>query len=364
MMRMREKYLDLFWSEVKRGRIFHWPLRLLGAPLSSRCNRMLTGPLSVEILLTWRCNANCEMCDYSGRAEDPELSTGEIIGIIDELAGLGVGGVSLSGGEPFLRLDLFEIVRHAKRRNLLVQIATNGLLLDQRNAELLVETSVDVVTVSLDSPDPEIFSTIRGVPDIYNRVVRGIGHLAASRKRQGGGPKVVISTIITGRTINDIPDLLELSEGLGAQGLTLLTAQNVETIDNQLNESDTQRLMNLFRYLLARKEEGDRFLDNSAGYLQLMLSRLAGRCDNLRCFVPYTNLHIGPRGEVFPCSYHVGLNQPWGNIRESSIRDLWFSSEYQCQRRELLGCQRCSIYCHWELNLLLHKMFLPRLLKG
>lgn len=359
---MRRKYLKLWWDEVRRGSVLRWPLRLLGAAVSSGCARMLTGPISAEIMVTWRCSARCEMCDYPARASEPELSTDEIIRLIDELADLAVAGISLSGGEPFLRSDLFEIVRHVKKRGLMVQIATNGLLLAGRNAELLVESGVDMVTVSLDSPHPEIFASIRGVSGIYERVVSGIQYLASYRRQRGRGPGIIISTIITGRTLSDIPSLLELSRGLGADAVTLIPVQEVATIPNRLNGNDNQRLGELFRVLLERKKRGDRFLDNSAGYLKLMLERQSDRPRHLRCFIPYTDLHIGPQGEVFPCSYYAGMNRSWGNVRRASLKEMWYSRDYQKRRRRLLDCRKCSIPCHWEMNLLFHRLVFPRFL--
>ncbi len=359
---MREKYLELWREEVKRGRAWRWPLRLAGAALSPVCGRSLTGPISAEIMVTWRCNARCEMCDYPSRSAGSELSTGEIERIIDELAGLGVAGVSLCGGEPFLRPDLFEIVGHAKSRRLMVQLATNGLLLDERNSESLVESGVDMVTISIDSPRPEVFSAIRKVPGIYETVTAGVRRLAECRRRRGRGPGIIISTAVTHRNLNDITEILDLASVLGADAVTLIPVQEVATIPNRYTGEDRDRLLELLRRLAARKASGDRVLDNSAGYLKWLLARESGREPGVACLIPYTDLHIGPRGEVFPCIYYSGMNQPWGNIRQASLRELWYSRDYQQRRREARGCRKCSIPCHWEMNLLFHRMLIPRLL--
>src|SRR4051812_38196380 len=81
-------------------------------------------PLSVHMDLTYRCNERCVHC-YLPHDDRGEMTTAEITGVLDQLAEAGVFFLTLSGGEPFLRHDLFEIIQHARLRTFNVKLKTN-----------------------------------------------------------------------------------------------------------------------------------------------------------------------------------------------------------------------------------------------
>src|SRR6266581_987989 len=88
-------------------------------------------PLSVQVDLTYRCNERCVHC-YLDHEDHGEMTTPEILGVLDQLAAAGVFFLTLSGGEIFMRKDLFEIVEHARKLTFSIKLKTNAVMI--RNA--------------------------------------------------------------------------------------------------------------------------------------------------------------------------------------------------------------------------------------
>ena len=82
-------------------------------------------PLSVHLDLTYRCNEHCIHC-YLDQEDHGEMNTAEIKGVLDQLAAAGVFFLVFSGGEIFLRTDLFELIEHARSLMFCVKLKTNG----------------------------------------------------------------------------------------------------------------------------------------------------------------------------------------------------------------------------------------------
>src|SRR5258707_9030281 len=90
-------------------------------------------PLSVQLDITYRCNERCIHC-YLDHEDHGEMTTAEIKDLLDQLADAGVFFLTLSGGEIFLRKDLFEIVEHARKLMFAVKLKTNAVMIRERKA--------------------------------------------------------------------------------------------------------------------------------------------------------------------------------------------------------------------------------------
>ena len=104
-------------------------------------------PETAVLMLTKRCNLHCAFCDITNINE--EMSLGDAQKVIDNISKLKATLLVITGGEPFLHPQLFDIVKYAKNKGLKVCITTNGTLIDD-NFEQIVDSKVDVLSVSLD----------------------------------------------------------------------------------------------------------------------------------------------------------------------------------------------------------------------
>src|SRR5258708_31258102 len=114
-------------------------------------------PLSAHVDLTYRCNERCIHC-YLPHDDRGELSTAEVKDLFDQLAAAGVFFLTISGGEPFLRTDLFELLAHARALTFNVKLKTNGILIGEGGVAQLRELGIGKGQIRSYSHRP-------GVPD-------------------------------------------------------------------------------------------------------------------------------------------------------------------------------------------------------
>ena len=169
------------------------------------------GPVVIWNLIR-RCNLTCKHCysisadhDYAG-----ELSTGEVFSVMDDLKAFKVPVLILSGGEPLLRPDLFEIAERSKAMRFYTGLSTNGTLIDEGMAERIAATGFDYVGISLDG--------IGATHDKFRRLSGAFDRsLAAVRHLHARGVKVGLRFTMTAMNAHDLPPLLQLMRAEGCE---------------------------------------------------------------------------------------------------------------------------------------------------
>ena len=120
-------------------------------------------PSLVSWNLTKKCNLQCPHCYLSaGRAADRELTTDECLALLDEMRTLGTEMLILTGGEPLLRKDIYQLAETASGMGMWVVMGTNGVLVTRAVARKMVECGVKGVGISIDSADPDRHNAFRG----------------------------------------------------------------------------------------------------------------------------------------------------------------------------------------------------------
>ncbi|MBC7906702.1 MAG: heme d1 biosynthesis radical SAM protein NirJ [Rhodospirillaceae bacterium] len=180
-------------------------MRELDAPTPVGPRRNPPGPVVIWNLVR-RCNLACRHC-YSISADKDfpnELTTGEIFTTLADLRGFGVPALILSGGEPLLRPDLFEITTEAKRLGFSVSLSTNGTLIDPAMAERIRAAQFDYVGISIDGIGA-VHDRFRGRDGAYTEAMRGISLLGEA------GLKVGLRFTMTRDNRDHLPDVLGLA---------------------------------------------------------------------------------------------------------------------------------------------------------
>src|SRR3990172_1381267 len=154
-----------------------------------------------------RCNLACKHC-YSISADHDfpgELTTAEVFSVMDDLKQFRVPVLILSGGEPLLRPDIFEISRRAKGMGFYVGLSSNGTLIDRANIDTIAEAGYDYVGISLDG--------IGATHDAFRRKAGAFdASLAGVRLCRERGIKVGLRFTLTVDNARELPDLLRLAE--------------------------------------------------------------------------------------------------------------------------------------------------------
>ena len=171
--------------------------------------RQPPGPVVIWNLIR-RCNLTCKHC-YSISADTDfpgELTTAEVFAVMDDLKRFGVPVLILSGGEPLLRPDIFEVSRRAKTMGFYVGLSSNGTLIGPHNIDAIADAGYDYVGISLD-----------GIGATHDRFRRKEGafdaSLAGVRLCQARGIKVGLRFTITRDNAAELPALLDLAEREG-----------------------------------------------------------------------------------------------------------------------------------------------------
>lgn len=270
-------------------------------------------PLSAHLDVTWRCNERCIHCYVEGAGAPPamELSTAEICGLLDQLAEAGTLFLSISGGEPLIRPDLFEIIEHARRRRFSVKLKTNAILIGAREAARLRELGVDRVQVSIYSHRAETHDGITKVPGSLER------SLAAIRLLRSQGVMVGITDVLMRRNSQDYPGVRALAAELGA--IFNLDPTVTPHIDGD-------------RSLVQLGVSGDELREvlhdpNVVGRVEEFCAPPSpvdgGTLGDIPCSAGHTLCYISPTGDVYPC---VQFPLPCGNVRERRFSEIWLRS--------------------------------------
>jgi 12,18-didecarboxysiroheme deacetylase len=157
--------------------------------------------------VTQRCNLKCVHCYSQSEDRDyrDELSNAQGKALIDDLAAFGSPVILFSGGEPLIRKDLPDLIRHAVGHGMRAVVSTNGTLIDQARARELQDIGLSYVGISLDGLE-EVHDAFRGVQGTFSRVIQAIQHC------KDAGLKVGLRFTINRRNYEDIPGVFDLVE--------------------------------------------------------------------------------------------------------------------------------------------------------
>jgi radical SAM protein with 4Fe4S-binding SPASM domain len=309
--------------------------------LSRVLDREILGrPFAIHIYPTYRCNLRCRQCNYYKRYFK-ELSIEKWKEIIINLKRwMGNFCLRITGGEPFMREDLIEIIRFSHQLGIMTAVATNGTLIDKDNVNKILESGLDTIYISLDGIKEETHDFLRGLSGAYRKVMQAI-------KLLKGGIKLQINTTIMNNNLDEIIGLVEFAEKNGLkisfQGLYIQVDDKTNSFDLQNYElwpKDKKKLDDVFAELLFRKKKNSNIF-NSIRHLQLIHSyyNQPQQYINYRCQAHRTNFRIMPNGDVHLC-HKFNLT---GNVTIGLPQNIWSSEETNLIRERMKHCWRnCS----------------------
>ncbi len=231
---------------------------------------------------------------------------------IDDLPTLGCEVFSVIGGDPFLRDDLFEVLRHAKRKGMKIGLTTHayntGKFLPQ-----IEKVGLDSIMVSIDGYRGR-HDRIRDKPGAYEKCLHSIRfyyHI--------GIPVIGVSVIVMDETVHDIPKIIEDVYTCGGNRLRIqpLLAGNKK-------RNGPQTVENAFRLVFEARQKGfDIEISEGFGYLGQLESRV--RSPGFFCGCGWDTFTIMPNGNIMGCPALNLHNYNEGNIKENNLRQIWFN---------------------------------------
>lgn len=359
---IRKVYTDLLFRKLREDGaswLFKRVRQYLLLQLSGKLHRPLCGPALGTLMVTYRCNFHCTMCDMPLKASmhhnkgEKEFDTIRFKTVIGEFAKLGVPGIGFTGGEPLLREDIFELMAETRRLGMISHLNTNGWFLGDHQAQCIIDIGVDSVNISIDGATADTHDRIRRTPGSFDRAVQAVERLVSLKKKYNSHVRIKTVAVIDETNIDEVPQMLELGKRLGTDCIELIPRQSF--IDSkQVEIFDTELLGKVDRLAdsLLKKDYEGVMLENSPAHLKLFNNSFAGLPSPIRCGAGYNSLAVDCYGNVFPCVPWINWGKSAGNITHSSLADVWNSPEYQLQRERTSVCHDCYLNCQTELNLL------------
>jgi radical SAM protein with 4Fe4S-binding SPASM domain len=273
--------------------------------------------------ITSLCNLRCAHCRNEVHQKLPgELTTPEAKALIDSIArDFSIEWISMGGGEPLLRENLFEIVEHAREREIQVVLNSNGYFIDRENARKIRESGVVSVQISIDGLE-ETHDRFRGKRGAFQRALEAIENL------QEVGVRTTVRSTLTRETVADIPPLIDL---LKARGVETIGVGRAICVGKSQDHALALRLSpQEYKEAMAQIFQTEGVEIRSADPISLLVKphffeELEKRHkDPLKvwggCAAGVGVLFLTATGDAQPCSvWPVKL----GNVREESLKEIW-----------------------------------------
>ncbi len=292
-------------------------------------------PRLVVFETTLACGLKCHFCKAAAIPErlKEELTVDEYRALVEDIASFAAPVIILSGGDPLIREDIYDIASYISEKGLIPVLATSGPRVDAKTAQRIKDAGVRRVSLSLDGATPESHDALRGVAGSFQMVMDAIHYL-----KEAGVP-FQINTTVCRRNIAEVPRIMEIAEKEGAVAFHLFglipTGRGSEWQGEEPSPEEYERLLNwyyeasrrstletratcmphYYRIIRQRaRDEGRQLSPEKDGMDAFARGCLAGQSF---CFVSY-------QGDIWPCGY---LPLSAGNVRERTFREIWESSE-------------------------------------
>jgi AdoMet-dependent heme synthase len=298
--------------------------------------------------ITRACNLKCAHCRASAvdeRSPD-ELSTGDCFRLVDGIMKVGKPILILTGGEPLVRPDVFDIAQYAVSKGLKVVMGSNGTLITDEIANRLKSIPISRIAVSLDFPLPSLQDKFRGQAGAYAAAMAGI---SAIRK---AGMELQINCTLTKLNIAYLEQLLKLALELGAVAFhpffLVPTGRGKGLEGDELSSGEYEKTLN---WIYDRQMElGDRMFfkpTDAPHYMRVIKQRQTGDAGHVKTGAgPGNSVHAVTRGCLAGTGFcfvsHTGavqgcgyLDIEAGNVRNQPFSEIWAESPLFKAMRDL-----------------------------
>jgi len=305
-------------------------------------------PYWVYISLSHDCTYNCQMCGVVKILKGHQLSSAVVKRALDEIRDWQRECVVLfTGGEPFLRQEIFELIGYSVKNGIRTEAVSNGSLIDEALAARIVSSGLSNIAISLDGATEQTHDSIRQ-PGAFRKALHALRCLAETKRRKGHGPQISVWTTVMKENVRELFDVIALVEGLGVECLVyhpVIVAQ-----DDMQNTSPDAPFWIRGDDLGILKEQIDKivgyrdkkglvaFLHDPylwIDYFRGTLTKKQWKCN------PFVFLNIGPDADVRSCG------AAFGNIRNVSLEECLESTEAYQARKFMKVCEKPCLQTCW-----------------
>lgn len=318
-------------------------------------------PFYVQFYVSKLCHQNCKMCNIVKANSDLQpFDKNKIEKIADNLVKIGAGVILLTGGEPFLRPDIDEIVKTFKRKKLDVRLQTAGLLSQKERIEKCVKNGARDINVSLDSLDENLSDYINGLKGSWKQAIKTISFISKTFPTKNS--ICAFGCVLSNYNIDEIIPLLDFSTKIG-WWLSLVPV-HITTQTKPLNfrgydeyfsfpKSSYSKIKKLIVNLKEMKKKGynlfdsDDYLDSI--YTFITTNKPSWRKNNI-CDSPNLYFAILPDGQFAPCCDYRMKERIY--LYDKNFPKIFYSSKFRNDVKKITQkCPGCNFGSYPEMTL-------------
>ena len=299
------------------------------------------------ISVTNKCNSKCEMCNIWKSDNKDSLIPQDFLKLPSTLK-----DINITGGEPFLRTDIVEIVENICKVNPKVKLcfSSNGFLTKKITKDLIKIQKINPkisISLSLDGIG-EMHSNIRGIDNAYQKVLDTVESLQSN-----GISAIRFAFTISKHNISHLSQVYDLSQKLNIE----LTASLVHNSDNYYNIQTNQlpeflELEKHLNYIILQENKSNnprRLLRNY--YFKGILDYAKTQKRPLKCYAIDNSFFMDANGDVFPCNI---LTKKIGNIKTNTLDSILNPEKINESQKICLNCNKCWTVCNVKNSIFKH----------
>lgn len=336
-------------------------------------------PMYVQFALAKGCNIKCLMCSVvENRSHEKELTLSDIDILAHNLDKMGVSMLILTGGEPFLRKDLSDVVRLFKKHHIESRLQTNGLLVTEENLQAVIDAGVSEVTISLDTLNIEKQDVINQKEGSYFDILRALALFSKMFPIKGN--MTGVNAVVSKSNIHEIPALIDFVTQIGFYVSLIpahLTDEETKHPDEDTSyllrgDSEVMEITNAehnaidqaYEKIIQMKRDGyhvhnsNRFLRESPDFLKF-------KKVHWKCSSPDLYFSISPEGRFLPC---VDLEIPMDihMTHPDFLKNYTEGNFIGAIKEKVDACPGCMYACYPEIHYFCRdtSVFIERLFQG
>ncbi len=314
-------------------------------------------PFYVYLSLSNLCNANCIFCDV--RSNKKKKNILEVNKLIDELSKMGTKYIHFTGGgEPFIDDEIFSYLDYCTKKDIKINIITNGLNLNEEKIERLSLYNIKNIFVSIDSYNPKIHNELRRTDEIWEKATQNINLL----KEYLPNIKIILNHVINSKNIDDFDKFINMKQKVNFDYINPIIIKDYNILfptESQIENYNNK--IEIFKKLA--QENNVKFLCNNINFFDTKVTINGDRSskENLKCIFPHFCSFIDcSTGDVFPCDCSMHRDRTIyniGNLKTESFEEVWNSPKKKILSKQLLhGNLNCKLKCD-EANCLFNDKY-------
>lgn len=314
--------------------------RLVGTGMSSFVSgkKAYSLPYRLQIENGNICNLRCTMCALNVMERKKGMLTfPKFKDIFDTIKPV---YVNLTGySEMILNGDIFEMIKYAKKRGVFVKIDSNATLTTDEKARKIVESGLDLISVSVDGATKETYEKIR-VPAKFETVIANLKNLVRVRNEMHGKLQIHMAFVSQVDNIHELPLIIKLADEIGVDQLNSTFVTEYDIKDYTTHNLNNVQLATLKQHYKEAKAlvgtvKPKVNISNVGYYISKLEKGEKLSANDAHCYLPWYSAYITWEGDVLPCCYYYDAQVNFGNVFTTPFKTIWNNTRYQAFRADL-----------------------------